>query len=143
MYVAITSKRAETGFKRRKNVGSMMSSIILDFRQSQVFALSYLPRRLRRSNQDLSFFDLCRAPSIPRSPASSIYVVSLDFPRFSLVFAASLEFSRFLDFPRFLLSYVVSLDSRLSQFPRFLRSARSSLDLLRLRSLSRWSYIII
>src|SRR6218665_2602350 len=66
MYVAITSKRAETGFKRRKNVGSMTSSIIFDLRQSQVFALSYLPRRLRRSNQDLSFFDLCRAPSISR-----------------------------------------------------------------------------
>src|SRR6218665_663588 len=74
-----------------------------------------LPRRLRRSSQYLSFV---RSSSIPRSPAFSIYVVSLDFPRFSLAFATSLEFPAFLDFPRFLSTYVVSLD-----FPRFRRSS--------------------
>src|SRR6218665_93609 len=96
-----------------------------------------LPRRLRRSSQYLSFL---RSSSIPRSPAFSIYVVSQDFPRFSLAFATSLEFPAFLDFPRFLSTYVVSLD-----FPRFLPSSgyltsrvfvdrRDQADLPRLRS---------
>ena len=104
-------------------------------------ALSYLPRRLRRSNQDLSFLDRPRSSSIPQAPASSIYVLSLDFLRFSLDFATSLDYPRSLDFPRFLSTYVVSLDfprfrrsSGYLSFPRFLRSARSSLDLPRLRS---------
>src|SRR6218665_1699192 len=72
-------------------------------------ALSYLPRLLRHSNQDLSLFDLSQSSSFPRAPASSTYVLSLDFPHFSLAFDTS------LDFPRFLSTYVVSLD-----FPRFL-----------------------
>src|SRR6218665_2004338 len=75
-------------------------------------ALSYLPRRLHHSNQDLSLFDLSRSSSFPQAPASSIYVLSLDFPRFSLAFATS------LDFPRFLSTYAVSLEiPALSGFP--------------------------
>src|SRR6218665_2211583 len=104
-----------------------------------------LPRRLRRSSQYLSFV---RSSSIPRSPAFSIYVVSLDFPRFSLAFATSLEFPAFLDFPRFLSTYVVSLDfprfrrsSGYLSFPRFRRSARSNRSpASSISRVSRWSY---
>src|SRR6218665_3985460 len=96
-----------------------------------------------------------RSSSFPRAPASSIYVLSLDSPRFSLAFATSLDTPSFLstyvvslDFPRFSLAFATSLEtpalsgfSALSvdyvaslEFPRFRRSARSSLDLPRLRS---------
>src|SRR6218665_1877570 len=59
-------------------------------------------RRLRRLSQDLSFFDLHRSSSIPRAPASSFKVLSLDFPRFLLAFATPLEYPRFLDFRTFI-----------------------------------------
>src|SRR6218665_2577348 len=97
--------------------------------------LSYLSRRLRHSNQDLSLFDLSQSSSFPRAPASSIYFLSLDFPRFSLAFATSLDFPALSvfpalsGFPALSVDYVASLE-----FPRFCRSARSSLDPPRLRS---------
>src|SRR6218665_550257 len=80
-------------------------------------ALSYLPRRLRRSNQDLSLFDLSRSSSFPRACVVNLRLIAgitafsgfpalfvgfrhvagisprrWNFPRFSLAIAASLEF---------------------------------------------------
>src|SRR6218665_250498 len=127
---------------RRINVGSITSLDHLRTSPITGITLSYLPRRLRPSNQDLSLVDPSRPSSFPRAPASSIYVLSLDFPRFSLAFATSLDFPRFSlafatsleipalsGFPALSVDYLASLE-----FPRFRRSARSSLDLPRLRS---------
>src|SRR6218665_1686771 len=76
--------------------------------------------------------------------------VDIGFPAFSLVFATSLEFPRFLDFLRFSLAFATSLDS-----PRFLSttsgylSSHAFVDLrdqasisrvFDLPRLSRWSY---
>src|SRR6218665_2379258 len=85
-------------------------------------ALSYLPRRLRRSNQDLSFYDLPRSFSL-------VFATPLEYPSFLSTYVVSLEF------PRLRRSAGSSLD-----LPRVLPGISRVYDLPRL---SRWSYIII